>query len=100
VYALSGLSGLSGFSFFRVNKVSEDLNFLFESTCKVVLFGKVPAAKKLEKHDKHDQTDPINSIKRTRGVRTLGLRHNKDTIYSNVSQSFTRLQCDRLRIKL
>jgi len=58
---------------FRVNKVSEDLNFLFESTCKVVLFGKVPAAMKLEKHDKHDKTDPINSIKRTRGVRTYEL---------------------------
>jgi len=56
---------------FRVNKVSEDLNFIFESTCKVVLFGKIPAAIKPEKHDKPDKHDPINRIKRTRGVRTL-----------------------------
>ena len=56
---------------FRVNKVSEDLNFLFESTCQVVLFEKVPAAKKPDKPDKPDKTDPINRIKRTRGVRTL-----------------------------
>jgi len=62
-----GFIGLSGF--FRVNKVSEDLNFLFESTCKVVLFGKVPAAKK--KNEKPDKPDPINRIKRTPGVRTL-----------------------------
>jgi len=62
------------YRFFRVNKVSEDLNFLFENTCKVVLFGKVPAAKK---PDKPDKTDPINRINRTRGVRTLEVTGNR-----------------------